>query len=152
MNNSKSKPVVTNLLRQNCYVRDAVRCDDLKTVCSESSYESLDEVVSSDGLKIRYSSVPYHITPEYVNSFADSSDYRKDPANAIATAPKRVNLGDITPFNDVASMDTALAMSLYDQLKNKFSNLSKSDVPKSNVPKSDVPKSDVPKSNSGEVK
>lgn len=38
----------------------------------------------------------YPITSESVTSYADGADYRNDPAQAVANAPARVNLGDIT--------------------------------------------------------
>lgn len=38
----------------------------------------------------------YPINSESVSSLAEGADYRNDPAQAIAQAPKRVNLGDVT--------------------------------------------------------
>lgn len=38
----------------------------------------------------------YPINADSVSSYADSANYRNDPAQAVANAPKRVNLGDIT--------------------------------------------------------
>lgn len=119
---SKSSRVFSNLLQQNCYVRDVTRTIDLKSPSSsDSEYLSLDEVVDDGGVKIVKNPVPYHITPEYVNSFADSADYRRDPVGAISNGVVRKNLTDCTDFQKILSMDSSAQLDLYNQLKAKFS-------------------------------
>lgn len=119
---NKSSRVQSNLLQQNCFIRDVTRAIDLKVASSvDSSYLSLDEEVSSEGVKIVKKPVPYHITPDFVSSFADSADYRRDPANAVANGVSRRNLADCTDFQKIVGMDSAAQYELYNQLKTKFS-------------------------------
>lgn len=123
MSKVKKVSVPTNLIRQNCYLRFTSEASslDLKSGYSDSQYVSLDEKVTDKGLEIEYNSYPYPITPQYVNSFVDSADYRRDPLNAISNGVKRSNLGDVTSVQDISSMDTQEARVLYDQLSAKFS-------------------------------
>lgn len=116
-----SSRMQSNLLQQNCFVRDVCRKVDLKSVNSETTYDSIDEKVTDKGLEIEHNSYPYPITPQYVNSFVDSSDYRRDPANAIANGVKRQNLGDISAVQQVFKMDTVTARALFAELSKKFS-------------------------------
>lgn len=137
---SRSSRVQSNLLQQNCFVRDVTRRNDFVQSSSPETFVSIDEVVTKDGVKLVEKEYPYPITPQYVNSFVDSSDYRKDPFSAINNGNNRVNLGDIRDLQDVASMDMEHARSLYSQLVAKFS--SKPDDPKPDGPEPDGPKSD----------
>lgn len=111
--------VQTNLIQQNVYVRDVTRKSDLKTPVTESYY-SLEEV--SDGNSVREELVehPYHITPQYVNSFVESADYRRDPASAVLNAPKRQNLGDVRDVQKLGSLDMVELSRIYAQLKSLF--------------------------------
>lgn len=119
---AKSSRVQSNLLQQNCYVRDVTRAVDLKSPApAESSYLSLDEVVEDTGVKIIKTPVPYPITPDYVASFADSADYRRDPAGAIANGVAKPNLKDCTDFQSIMAMDSSAQLALYKQLQDKFS-------------------------------
>lgn len=118
---SSSRRVVTNLLQQNCYVRDKVLGTDLKNDYCVKTYISIDESVDQSGLKIVYNEYPYPITPGYVNSFVDSTDYRKDPLNAIANGACRSNLGDVTKIQDILKLDSSVQRSVYEQLRAKFS-------------------------------
>lgn len=119
---SKSSRVVSNLIQQNCYVRNMCVSEDLKSDgSSESSYYSLDEVQTDDGVSFKKNLYPYPITPSYVNSFVDSSDYRRDPVNAIVNGRSGSNLGDCRDFQNIMSMDSASLSKLYLQLQKKFS-------------------------------
>lgn len=113
------KPLNTNLLKQNCFLRE---CVDIPFRAAEkiTKYESIDEVTTDKGVELRYTEHDYPITPEYVNSFAESADYRRDPISAIANGGSRKNLGDITDMQNVSAMDTEQARNLYEQLKQKF--------------------------------
>lgn len=121
-NNYGSSRVQSNLLQQNCFVRDVTRKVDLGDTpkSSEGSYVSLDEVTTSTGVEIRRTVEPYPITPQYVSSFAESSDYRKDPFSAITNGIRRKNLGDIVDVQRVAGMDMSSAQELYARLKVVF--------------------------------
>lgn len=114
-------PIVSNLIRQNCFVREFVEPVKKKKV-DISKFESLDEVVREDGtgVDLKYSVEDYAITPEYVNSFSELSDYKKDPLGAIAKAHSRNNLGDITSVQDVLNMSTEESLALYNRLNKIF--------------------------------
>lgn len=118
---SESKRIQSNLLQQNCYVRDVLSCEDLQSVSSDQFYESVDESTLSSGIKINHTIHTYPITVDYVNSFVESSDYRVDPLNAISNGVHKQNLGDVGLFQQVASMDMEQASALYKQLQAKFS-------------------------------
>lgn len=117
VNNSR---IQSNLLQQNCFVRDVTRVGGLVTSSSPDTFLSLDEVVTSKGISLVESENPYPITPQYVKSFASSADYRKDPFAAIASSSPRTNLGDISSIQEVSSMDMEQARSLYSQLQSVF--------------------------------
>lgn len=117
----KSKPVVTNLIKQNCFVRDVVlpvtHCKKYQT-----QFVSCDEINDSDGVKVVESVHDYPITPEYVNSFAASSDYRSDVVGVIQNSPKRQNLGDLSNISELLSSGADLRP-LYEQLAARFSKV-----------------------------
>lgn len=114
------------LLQQNCFVRQYIKDPDIHTDYSETSYQSLDERVTDKGLEIVYNEYPYHITPDYVNSFVDSSDYHNDPLGFINKSVSRPNIGDVSSIQNILSMDTLQQKVLYDQLSAKFSKQSSS--------------------------
>lgn len=144
--NYGSSRVQSNLLQQNCFVRDVVRKVDLKSENSDSCFISLDEVLSENGVSFVPRKYPYPITPHYVNSFVDSADYRRDPVSAINNGVKRQNLGDISQIQSVLSMDSSLQRSLYEQLSAKFSKSVDPNKPNNPVdPKPVDPKSVDPK-------
>lgn len=120
MSNNLSSRVQSNLLQQNCFVRDVRRAVDLKDGEQPSSYVSLDEKIVDDGFKQEFNSYDYPITPSYVDSFIDSSDYRRDPANAIIHGHDKKNMGDVTQLQNILHMDTASQRELYAQLQKKF--------------------------------
>lgn len=115
--------VCSQLLAQDCYVRDCCLKRDLQAVSSSPKYITLQESVEDSGLKQEFVEVDYPITPAYVNSYVESCDYRRDPFGAVARGGSRVNLGDITEMQSVASMDTEHARALYAQLSERFSRL-----------------------------
>lgn len=119
-----SSRVQSNLIQQNCFVRDCSQKTDLQSVVTDKKFYSLDEKPSDNGFSYELNEYPYPITPQYVNSFIDSSDYRKDPANAISNGSKHVNLGDIRSIQDLSKLDTSVQRSLYESLKSKFSSQS----------------------------
>lgn len=131
-----SSRVQSNLLQQNCFVRDVTRKVDVKgDVCD--FFESLTEVTTDKGVELKNTVEPYHITPQYVTSFVESSDYRKDPLNAIANGVKRVNLGDISDVQRVASLDSSEARALYERLKARFESVSEPKTEPKTEPKID---------------
>ncbi|WGL31075.1 hypothetical protein [Dipodfec virus UOA04_Rod_707] len=100
-----SKRVQSNLLQQNVFVREAVNLLSLQPA-AQKTYETLDEVISDDGVKLVSRVVDYPITPEYVSSFADGCDYRLDPFAAANRPAVSKNLGDIRGTQELSNMDT----------------------------------------------
>lgn len=117
---SVNKRIQSNLLQQNCFVRDVCVASDLQHVSSDK-FCSIDEKVDEGGVHIEKNEYPYPITPDYVNSFVESSDYRRDPFSAVLNSVKGNNLGDVRSMQDISSMDTEQARSLYKQLSERFS-------------------------------
>lgn len=119
--------IQSNLLQQNCFVRDVTNKNDLGPTPTDS-FVSLDEIVTDKGVELRETVNPYPITPQYVNSFVDTADYHRDPVSAINAGVKRPNLGDITDIQKVSSLGTDEARALYNQLKSRFEAVDKSSV------------------------
>ncbi|UPW41620.1 hypothetical protein [Peromfec virus RodF8_38] len=119
----KSSRVQSNLIQQNCYIRDCSPAVSVQSPRSGSTFTTLDEVSDEKGIHFEESQVPYPITPQYVNSFVDSSDYRKDPAQAISNGSNRHNLGDVSAIQHIMSMSDGDVRALYEQLKTRFSKL-----------------------------
>lgn len=117
---ANQRKVVSNVLKQNCYIRDCIPIEDVSSEYSDKTFKSLTETQTSKGIDINFVDVPYPITPQYVNSFVDSSDYRRDPVNAVANGVKRTNLGDVSGLQDVLGLDFVSAQKLYSALKRKF--------------------------------
>lgn len=114
------RKIQSNVLKQNCFLRDCVEEREHLSDYSDKTFTTIDEVVTNNGVKLVENQVPYHITPQYVNSFVDSSDYRRDPVNAVVNAPKRKNLGDISGVQTLCDIDFISAQRLYQSLKSKF--------------------------------
>lgn len=117
INNSR---VQSNLLQQNCFVRESVRSSDLVNSSSPEVFLSLDEVVTSKGVNLVQDEFPYPITPQYVNSFVDMADYRNDPFGSVSSSVRRSNLGDIRDVQRLSELDTESARILFDELKARF--------------------------------
>lgn len=143
-------PIFTNLIRQNCFLRDVTRSSPREVAYNERYegivYESIDEVVRCDGsgTDLKLSENSYPITPQYVQSFVDSADYHCDPLAAIANSSARLNLGDVTDYQKINSMDTSEQIKLYQQLQEKFGKLQAEKSSQSSQP------SPVPSAPSGE--
>lgn len=134
---NKVIPIPTNLIKQNCFIRECVRSDSSLSV--PSSYVSCDEVTESDGIKIQYTEHDYPITPDSVNSYVDSSDYRRDPVGAVARGHHLRNLGDVSAMQEVSNMDMQSARVLYNTLSKVFSSKSsEASVPSASAPEAPV--------------
>lgn len=131
MNNSR---VQSNLLQQNCFVRDVTNKSGLTDSSAPDSFLSIDEVVTSKGIELKESVSPYPITPQYVDSFIASSDYRRDPFGAIANGSNRKNLGDVSSMQRVAAMDSSSLSSLCSDLKSKLNSVSEPKASSSSDP------------------
>lgn len=99
--NNPLRKVRCNLLQAEVYVRYPVCLIDGAPV---RRYCELQEQPCSNGIIEHCVEVDYPITPESVNSFADSADYKKNP-EVINQAVSRQNLGDISEIQKVLSHD-----------------------------------------------
>lgn len=108
------KEVVINTQRQNCYVagtRTAIQ-DTIKKV-PEKKYVSLERKNLPNGFIETLEEKDYPINSDSVTSYADGADYRTDPLQAIANAPKRVNLGDVTEVQNFIESDPQNAVRVF---------------------------------------
>lgn len=121
----KTNKIPSNLLQHNCYLRDVVPVFDKKTEYGDQIYLNVEEVTSIDSLSLKHDVTvqPYEITPQYVNSFVESADYRRDPFQAVLSAPKRKGLGDIRDLQKVNAMDDTQASTLFNQVKSRLSQV-----------------------------
>lgn len=93
---------------------------------TQKKYQALEEIPLDDGLKHVIVEKDYPINKESVASYIDSSDYRNDPAQAIAGATKRVNLGDISQAQYFLNSDPIKATSKYSEILQKVADYFKS--------------------------
>lgn len=110
MNNKKQvtvedvvkRPIFLSGIRQNCYLLDGRPGVLLKPLVNRTltQYNSLERVQLPNGFTEEIVKKDYPINSDSVTSYVESSDYRNDPAQAIANTPKRVNLGDISEVQD----------------------------------------------------
>ena len=63
---------------------------------TQEKYEVLERVELPNGYIEGIVVKDYPINSESISSLAEGADYKNDPMQAIAKAPERVNLGDIT--------------------------------------------------------
>lgn len=92
----KDKPVVINGIRQNCYALDTRKdITDSKKCGIIKKYDSLERKQLPNGFVEQVEQVDYPINPDSIASYVDGADYRRDPLQAIASAPNRINLGDV---------------------------------------------------------
>lgn len=95
MNKNVIKPKTSILDFQNCYLKSASPAVVGRSIPASKKYVELEEQMLPNGVKYELVEKEYPFTPEYVRSYADTVDYRRDPMQAIANAPKRANLGDV---------------------------------------------------------
>lgn len=100
-----SRKLMTNLLEQEIRVRDVLPARDEKNDYHVDSFVSLDVVPDNETRSMveRVTVNPYPITGEYVNSFADSTNYRLDVAQAVSRPAGR-NLGDVSAMQELLSL------------------------------------------------
>ena len=101
------KKVHSNIISQDCYIRDVTPKVVKKSEYAARRFPSLVEVPDSVGVHYDLRDFDYPITPESVKSYVDSTDYKRDPAAAIAAGSRGVNLGDITELQRVTNSDVS---------------------------------------------
>lgn len=121
MANNSTRKKLQCLLQQNVYmVYPDAPCVDQKNTYDGLSYITIDRLPTSDGLGVQdtFSEVPYPITPESVQSYADSCDYINNP-DALATHSQHF-YGDITDFQRVQAMDDNEMQAVMSDLQSKL--------------------------------
>lgn len=89
----------------------------------KDTYLELRQIQTDDGIVEKYVEVDYPITPDYVKSFANSTDYRNDIERAMNEPARGVNLGDMTGIQEVMSMDMSAVRDLQAKLTERFKQL-----------------------------
>ncbi len=123
------KPDTHNFVNcQNWYLRERSVPPDVKDVRTRKYFE-LEEQTDEKGFTGEVLvEKDYPITPDYVSSFAASSDYHADPVGAINRAPVRRNLGDITALQESLNLDYDTARHVYNEyLRARAAQLEKKD-------------------------
>lgn len=103
MNVKERKKIKSNLY--NIQVQ-AITKDCRNDFLSQKKYSDLKSIPAANGLVQELTEEDYPITPEYVNSFADSANYKKNLAQAISS-PATGAYRDIRDLQEFASLDTA---------------------------------------------
>lgn len=84
------------------------------------SYTELVEHTTETGVNYTIEKFPYEHTPERVKSYASTCDYRNDPLQAVARAPKRNNVGDVSSIVELMSQDSEACLAMIDSLRAKI--------------------------------
>ena len=124
-----TRPLKSQLLQQNVFLRDTVPAYDLKRGNEPKEYYDVfeEDVIDKDGFPVHrevMKKVPYPHTPESVQSFESSTDYRIDPSNARRSGG--VNLGDISSVQSLFHSDSAAQNPDYQELLKKIVAYSRS--------------------------
>lgn len=114
------KKLCSNLLRQNVYVRDVVAPYDEKCDYHIDRFSSVDYQDVPGACREVVTGHDYPITPDSVNSYADSCNYKVDPMNVPLT-PRGENLGDLTFMQKLMDMDSSERDSFLEGLKSRLS-------------------------------
>lgn len=89
---------------------------------TREKYNTLERKALSNGYVEEVVEKDYPINSESVTSYLESSDYRNDPAQAVANAPKRVNLGDISQVQDFVRENPVQAVGQYAEILQKVAD------------------------------
>lgn len=113
----------SQLLQQNVFLRDTIPAYDLKRGNGPKEYYDVyeEDVIDKDGFPVHrevMKKVPYPHTPESVQSFESSTDYKIDPSNARRSGG--VNLGDISAVQSLFRSDSAAQNPEYQELLKKI--------------------------------
>ena len=108
---NERRPLKSQLLHQNVFLRDTVPAYDLKRGNGLKEYYDVfeEDVIDKDGSPVHrevMKKVPYPHTPESVQSFESSTDYKTDSSNARRSSG--VNLGDISAVQSLLRSDSAV--------------------------------------------
>lgn len=106
-------------VKQNIYRRQCLALNECANVVQEKKFLSLEKTMLPNGQIFNLVEKDYPITPESVASYADAADYRNDPTQAIANAPQRINLGDISEAQKFIDGDPQRAIQQYKGILDK---------------------------------
>lgn len=96
-----------HILRQNCFRRECVDHTLQSPIRRQpAEYVELVRHMQSDGIKEVYEKKEYPITPQYVSSFAVSTDYKKDNSIIRPMSELSPGLGDVRDIQRMADMDS----------------------------------------------
>lgn len=96
-----------HILRQNCFRRECVDHALQSPIRRQpAEYVELVRHTQPDGIKEVYEKKEYPITPEYVSSFAVSTDYKKDNSLIRPVSELSPGLGDVRDIQRMADMDS----------------------------------------------
>lgn len=140
---NERRPLKSQLLQQNVFLRDTIPAYDLKRGNAAKEYYDVfeEDIIDKDGFPVHrevIKKVPYPHTPESVQSFESSTDYKTDPSNARRSGG--VNLGDISGVQALFQSDSAVQNLEYQELLKKivaFSQTQKEVVKKEKEVKDD---------------
>lgn len=123
----EKKKLHCNLLQQDVYCRDViVYKKDLKDDYAIKSYLSQDRVVEDHCVKDKISVQEYPITPETVNSYQDSTNYKLDVNAAVAAPSRGKNLGDVSSVQHLLQMSPEDLHSFFVTIQDKINSYKKS--------------------------
>lgn len=97
----EKKRVPMNLLQQNVFVLKTVSGSSENKSYLQETYVSQDEILESDGISIRRTVQEYPHTPESVNSYLGSVDYKNDIAAAVSSPAPGRNIGDVAALQEL---------------------------------------------------
>lgn len=114
---------------RNCFAEDPHTPRQLPEKVSPTYFAEEKTVDYVEGEKRRMVEKEYPITPEYVASFVEATDYKNGVASQMSA---RQNLGDIREAQKAGSMDTAEFVAMVADLQKKLDDL-KSKTPSNGV-------------------
>lgn len=121
------RPVELNLIHGQYCSRRYKRHPQLEKEYNDT-YLELRQIQTSNGIVEEYVEVDYPITPDYVKSFANSTDYRNDIERAMNEPARGVNMGDMTDLQDIVNMDMSAVKDLQAKLAERVKQLQATQV------------------------
>lgn len=111
------KKVHSNIISQDCYIREITPKVVLKSEYKPRKFASLVEIPDTLGIRFELKEFDYPVTPESVKSYVDCTDYKRDPAAAVGLPSRGVNLGDMTMLQRITSSDVSAVRSTLERLQ-----------------------------------
>lgn len=131
------RPIQLNLIHGQYTSRRFKRHPQLEQEYNDT-YLELRQIQTENGIEERYVEVDYPITPDYVKSFANSTDYRNDIERAMNEPPRGVNMGDVTGIQEIMLMDMSAVKDLQSKLAERVKQLQEQSAGAENKTESEV--------------